>query len=163
MTSDSKLSFYQASNNDIPYLTKQTLSLHEYETQHSDNALATSDNFNQEVTQWLKLELANPASLILIISKEDKPIGFAFIKILPMQNNFTTYEKFGLIQSIFIDAEFRKNAYGREVVNFIESVFKEQQVPYYEVNFEASNKTANDFWKKCGLQASSITARKFLT
>ena len=163
MTQNSDLTFYQASHEDIPYLTEKTLALHEFETQDSHNPLLTSDNFNIEVSDWLKLELSNPSSLLLIISRNESPIGFAFIKILPMQNNFTHYEKFGLIQSIFIDSGFRNKSYGKEVVSFIESIFKEQNIPYYEVNFESSNKIAHEFWSKCGLQPSSITARKFLT
>lgn len=163
MSKNSPLSFEQASAKDLNYLVQKTLELHNFEIQDSNIALSVNNNFKEEIETWLAAELELQGSLIFLFYLEDNCIGFAFIKLLPSPNRFTDYSSYGLIQSIWIDEPHRNEKLGRQVVDFIESIFKEQQTPYYEVSYEKSNKTAESFWQKCGLAPASVTARKFLT
>lgn len=162
MSSAPSLEFEQATQKDLPFLTKKTIELHQFETEHSTASLKTSENFESEINGWISEELKSPNSLIFILKVDSKKIGFAFIKILLMPNKFTNHNSYGLIQSIWIDKDYRKENLGFQAVALIESIFKEQGIAYYEVNFESTNKVAANFWSKCGLVSSSVTARKFL-
>lgn len=157
------LNFVQAEINDLNFITQKTLALHAFESQDKNLDLPVNENFEPEVKNWLSLELSNPSSLIFTIQYQGKNIGFAFLKILPSPNDFTEYSSFGLIQSLWIDEDYRKNSLGKKVVAFIESILKEQKISYYEVNYSAKNKVAENFWGNCGLAPTSVTARKFLS
>ncbi len=154
--------FSEAHLEDLDYIVDKTIELHEFETKNSHKPIETNENFRTEILQWIKAEILNPDSLAFIIKLEENKIGFALIKLLATPNNFTTDSAYGLIQSIWIDEAHRKHNVGCQVVTFIESIFKEQGINYYEVSFEATNKVAQKFWEKCGLIAYAITARKFL-
>ena len=154
--------FSEAQLEDLDYIVDKTIELHEFETQSSQSSLTINQNFRTEITQWIKTEILNGDSLVFTIKMKEEKIGFALIKLLPTPNNFTNDSAYGLIQSIWIDEAHRKHNIGCRVVAFIESIFKEQGISYYEVSFEATNKVAQGFWEKCGLVAYSITARKFL-
>ncbi|WP_196137296.1 GNAT family N-acetyltransferase [Aliikangiella sp. G2MR2-5] len=156
------ISFEQANAKDLPFLTASSLALQEFESKDEDLPLSLNKNFEKEIYAWLSEEINNPSSLLFLINSENRDIGFAFIKILSSPNSFTEYKSFGLIQSIWIEPEYRKKNIGKQVVALAEEIFKEQNIPYYEVNFTATNKTAEDFWKQCGLRVTSKTARKFL-
>lgn len=163
MSTPPSLEFEQATINDLSFLTRKTIELHNFETEFSKTSLQTNGNFESEINHWIKEEIDSPNSLIFILKLNSINIGFAFIKILLMPNNFTNHSSYGLIQSIWIDEKHRKENLGFQAVALIESIFKEQGIAYYEVNYESSNTVAEKFWKKCGLIPSSITARKFLT
>ncbi|WP_185964404.1 GNAT family N-acetyltransferase [Aliikangiella marina] len=157
-----ELAFSQATREDLDYLTQKTIQLHQFESANGKAELQVNDKFEDNIRHWLSLELANDSSLIFTVSDNQQRIGFAFLKILPNPNNFTEYRSFGLIQTIWVDDEFRQKKAGASIVSFIESIFKEQQVSYYEVNYSAQNELAGKFWESCGLVPTSITARKFL-
>lgn len=160
--SPSSLSFIQAGTTDLDYITEKTLALHHFETDGGENILSVTDNFEKNIKQWLSLELEQTSSLIFIITLEQKPIGFAFLKVIPSNNNFTQYQSHGLIQSVWIDEQYQKNNYGTQTVSLIESIFNEQNIPYYEVNYARANTSAKAFWEACGMIETSATARKFL-
>jgi len=157
-----------ASAKDINFLTEKTLLLHGFESRDDEVGLTTGDDFEEQVRSWLSLELEAPSSLLFMVETDAVktktiPIGFAFIKILDSQNNFTTHKSFGLLQSLWIEPEFQNRSYGRQTVDFIEAIFKEQNIPYYEVNYSATNIKAENFWNNCGLTPCAVTARKFLS
>jgi predicted acetyltransferase len=156
------ISFEQALESDINYITDKTLQLHLFETQQQDNNLKVNERFETCISAWLSAELSQANSLLFIIFVDKNKIGFAFIKILPSQNDFTDHSIYGLIQSIWVEPEYRNNSYGEQVIKLIESIFEQQQVGYYEVSYTMGNQTARNFWSKCGLVETSITARKFL-
>jgi len=155
--------FVQADQSHLDYLTQATIQLHLFESENDSAKLQVNDDFSEKVREWIKLEIDNPASLIFIIHDASTTLGFAFLKILPSQNEFTQYQSFGLIQSIWIEPEFRKQDLGRKTVDLIESIFIEQAIPYYEVNYSTMNQSAKTFWEKCGMTSVAVTARKFLS
>jgi ribosomal protein S18 acetylase RimI-like enzyme len=156
------LEFKQADTTDLDFLTKKTLALHHFEMEGGKNNLEIKGDVDRQIKQWLTLELEIPSSLIFVLTIESKPIGFAFLKVQPSNNNFTEYDSYGLIQSIWIDEEYQKQSFGKQTVKLIESIFREQDIPYYEVNYSNSNHAAKSFWESCGLEEASTTARKFL-
>jgi len=163
MSTSPTIEFEQSTEKDLKFLTEKTIALHYFETEKSRAVVDISPSFENEISNWIKEELKSPSSLIFNLVLNGKKIGFAFIKILGIPNKFTNHNSFGLIQSIWIDEDCRDKHLGKQAVRLIESVFKEQGLAYYEVNYEASNKVAEAFWKKCGLTPSSVTARKFLS
>ena len=156
------LTFEQATVGEIDFIVAKTIALHQFETANNPENLEISDLFEEKIHHWISIELTNSASLIFIIKVNNEPIGFAFLKVQLNQTGFTNYPAHGLIQSIWIDPEYRLNKIGRKIILFIESIFKEQNIPYYEVSFSATNQTAEKFWLNCGLKISSKSARKFL-
>jgi len=157
------LNLSQSTSEDIDFLQEKMMLLHHFETQDGDNNLQVNLDFADKIRSWLALEVENPASLLFNIYANQQRIGFAFLKILDNQNDFTIYQSYGLLQSIWIDEAYQNKSYGRQTVEFIETIFKEQKIPYYEVNYAASNLVAEKFWQSCGMVASAVTARKFLT
>ena len=158
----SEVSFTQATIDDLDYVTRTTLLLHEFETHKQPAKLQTNQQFELQIKEWMKLELLNPSSLIFLLHMSNKIVGFAFLKISDIPNEFTEYARYGVLQSIWIDEAYRKLALGKQTVSFVESIFREQGIQYYEVNYTSSNQVAGDFWRTCGLTETSITARKFL-
>jgi len=110
----------------------------------------------------MKLELLNSGSLIFLLLLNDQIVGFAFLKISDIPNEFTEHSRYGILQSIWIDKPYRKLALGKQTVSFVESIFREEGISYYEVNYTSTNRIACEFWSSCGLKETSITARKFL-
>ncbi len=156
------LDFVIATSVDLKYLTKKTRNLHEFETIKDKTYLEVTEQFEDEISQWLKSELEQPNSVIFLIKIKQKTIGFAHIKILANPNRFTIYHKYGYIQSLWIDEEYRKNKYASLVINFIEDIFREEQVEYYELSHASNNSVANRFWEKMNVDRFSIHRRKFL-
>ena len=157
-----EISFTQATVNDLDYITQKTLLLHEYETHAQAAKLQTKKNLTSKIKEWMELELSSPASLIFLLQVDENKVGFAFLKISDIPNDFTEYARYGILQSIWIDDDYRKLALGKQTVSFVESIFREEGIRYYEVSYTSTNQTARDFWRSCGLKETSITARKFL-
>ena len=157
-----EVSFTQATIDDLNYVTEKTLLLHEFETHNQPAKLQTNQQFESQIKEWMKLELLNPSSLIFLLHLNDKIVGFAFLKISDIPNEFTEHVRYGVLQSIWVDEAYRKLALGRQTVSFVESIFREQGIQYYEVNYTSTNQVACEFWDSCGLKETSVTARKFL-
>lgn len=158
----SQLSFQLAEPENLEYLVEKTLALHHFETQDVKTNQLLSDDFEQQIKDWLKSELELNNTLIFLVYEQEQTIGFAHIKVLPSPNKFTRFDTYGYIQSLWLEPEFRGKSLGKQIVSFIESVFKEQQAGYYEVNTSASNQLAQDFWKGVEMEAHSVSFRKFL-
>jgi len=157
-----EVSFTQATIKDLDYVTQKTLLLHEFETHEQPAKLQTNEQFESHVKEWMKLELLNPGSLIFLLHLNAQVVGFAFLKISDIPNEFTEHARYGILQSIWIDESYRKFSLGKETVSFVESVFREEGIQYYEVNYTSTNRVACEFWTSCGLKETSVTARKFL-
>ncbi len=161
-TSEAQISFEMADYAHLDYIAEKTIALHHFETASSDNQKILSSDFEQHIKDWLSAELGLKNTLIFRVFLNQNLIGFAHIKVLPSPNKFTKFDTYGYIQSLWLEPEFRGKSLGEQIVVFIESVFKEQQVGYYEVNTSASNQLAQDFWKTIGMETYSINFRKML-
>lgn len=161
-TPSSQLSFQLAEPENLEYLVAKTLALHHFETQDAKTNQYLSDDFEQQIKDWLKSELELNNTLVFLIFQQEQTIGFAHIKVLPSPNKFTQFNTYGYIQSLWLEPECRGKSLGKPIVSFIESVFKEQQVGYYEVNTSANNQLAQGFWKSIGMEAHSMSYRKML-
>lgn len=154
--------FSQATIGDLSYISEKMLALHHFESADQPAALEVNANFKSQLTDWITIELNTPSSLIFLIWYEEHCIGFAFMKIMNNPNAFTLYKNYGCLQSLWIDQEYREHNFGKQTVCFVESIFREQNISYYDVNYTSSNETARRFWQSCGLEETAITARKFL-
>ncbi len=154
--------FQIASESDLPYLLSKTLELHQFETQHAHQHLSLSSHFESEIEHWLKSEFELENVILFLIQFNSKNIGYAHIKILSAPNNFTQDKLYGFIQAIWIDEAHRRHNVAKTTLSFIESIFKEQHLTYYELSYSASNSLAEKFWKAQGLEPISIQCRKRL-
>ena len=144
-------------------LTEKTVELQRFESKHQAFQETLSGQFNQLIKSWLLQELDSGSALLFLIKIKDTTIGFAHIRINQVPNEFTKDTVMGEIQSLFIDPENRVKGIGKVAVQFIEQLFNEFNVNYYEVHYVNSNQMAAKFWESCGLSVHSISARKRLT
>ncbi|PWK49179.1 GNAT family N-acetyltransferase [Pleionea mediterranea] len=159
---DAQLEFRQATINDLDYLTDRTYQLHQFETKDSLTTPTVKQDFKRHLKDWLSLELNLPESILFLSYLDSTAVGFAHIKVVPVNNNFTDITHYGLVQSLWLEETCRKKSFGKQTVQFIEQLFKEQRLPYYDVEYAANNKVAEKFWDSVGLIPTSVTCRKQL-
>ena len=149
----------QAKIDDLPLLVEWTLKLHKHE---DDGTLQTHPEFHTKITHWITLEIENPASLYLIAESNGNAIGFLGASQVLNDNGFLLEPTKGIIQLLWIEAEWRKSGVADGLVSEVESCFRNIGVRYVECTFTSSNQLAKNFWSKKAYQNFSISARKFL-
>jgi len=152
-------SIAEACPEDLETIYHLTLKLHDHE---DDGSVKTHEHFEINLKKWLKHELNNPRTLILIAKYKNKTIGFISATSLLNDNGFLASPIKGIIQLLWIEPEFRKHSIAKQLVNNVERCFKEVGIEYVECSYTNFNEQAKHFWSKLGYLENSISARKFL-
>ncbi|NVJ60364.1 MAG: GNAT family N-acetyltransferase [Gammaproteobacteria bacterium] len=156
------VNFSQATISDIEYLTNKTVELQTYESKGQSFQETLSQQFHDLIKHWLTQELSSSNALLFLIHSKKELLGFAHIRISSVPNEFTDDKIMGEVQSLFIEKKSRSKGVGKTAVEFIEKLFAEFNVDFYEVHYVSSNQSAEHFWRDCGLTVHSVSARKRL-
>lgn len=155
----------QATEDDLAQLVSFTFSIHQ---QEDDQSIPTHPNFLVNLETWIKKELRNSLSLILIAEtsiKKDKrqAIGFIGASTIINDNGFLENPTKGLVSFLWVEQEYRKQQVAQRLLKTIESCFLENSVSLVECSFTVKNNLAKEFWSKAGYDIHSVIARKFIT
>ena len=77
-------------------------------------------------------------------------------------NDFVDINAYGLIQMIWVEPQYRRTKLARALVEHMEEIFKNLNIPYCEISYSVVNNEAKGFWKKMDYSEFSTSCRKFL-
>lgn len=144
---------------DIPQLVNLGKQLFDLHLEFDSAYYQIEDNFSEHFDEWIKNQIANPSSLLLIAENEtDQSIaGFisGFMKSLyPWFKTKTV----GHISYLIIDPKFRKLGVGKMLMTAAENWFKQKNITYIEVYVEEKNSIGQYVWFSYGF----VSFKKFL-
>ncbi len=146
---------------DLDWVLSGLIDIHETE-QDPLNALNIANDFQEQLTEWLKNLTSHPATLLIIAEQNNQSCGFILGMIELQANSFTTYTHHGLIQAIWIKDRYRRKGIASMLVKEMLNSFNEHQIPYCDIAYTPTNKTSIQFWEKMEFIPAQITARRFL-
>ncbi len=169
-----------ASLDDLDAITRFTAQLHE----HEDNGeLATHQKFFPRLKKWLRSELNDSKSLILIAETNlqtksqtgshtepqtgprhipKQTIGFISATSIINDNGFLQAPSKGVIQLLWVELNYRQQGVADSLVLSIENCFKNIGIKYVECTYTSNNSLAESYWQRNDYKKNSITARKFI-
>ncbi|PCI73332.1 MAG: hypothetical protein COB38_01145 [Gammaproteobacteria bacterium] len=152
-----------ATADDLTQIVSYTHAIHQ---QEDDQSIPTHTNFLSNLEKWIKEELKNPLSLILIaeiVNKQgNKAIGFIGSTTLINDNGFLDNPTKGVINFLWVEKEHRRKNIATQLVSMIEDCFKKNAINVIECSFTKKNQLAETFWASEGYQIQSVIARKIL-
>ncbi len=156
-----KIHFREYKSDDKQFISEGLIAIEVLE-RDKQTSLTLSDNFQQQISQWVEIVNSIPSNLIIIAEIDAKPCGFVIGIVEPQQNQFTAYKIHGLIQALWVTPENRQQGIGEMLVKEVLSAFAEFNVPYCDIAYHPNNKPAQKFWEKIGFIQAQATSRKFL-
>lgn len=155
------ITFTEYSDKFKHFVVQGLLDIHRIE-KDTRTDLKVSDDFDFQIEQWLQNVIQQPASLIILASKNSQPVGFIMGMVEPQNNSFSQYNLHGLIQAIFVPKANRRQHIGQQLVDEMLSSFNEHCIAYCDLSYHPQNAVAMKFWERQGFIPAQIISRKFL-
>ena len=159
------IQFRTATQQDVNLLARWTLALHQHEkstTYHPEIELEVSGDFNQQVNTWLAGLIDHERTLMMLAEIAQQPVGMIFGYIASQPNQFTPYPCHGVIQTVWVEPDYRRQGIADKLVRGMETCMHDNNVPYIEIQFLPGNQHAEAFWQRQGYLPAHITSRKFI-
>ena len=101
--------------------------------------------------QHLKDILSSDDTIVLVVSNEDKMVGFSIAQIMKSAPVWQR-KYFGLIDSVMVASNYRRQDIGTKMLNLILEWFASRGIDMVELSVAAGNQIGRSFWKKHGFR-----------
>jgi len=140
---------------DVVELSHKSAMYHKKLTPYYD----TSKDVKEVLTKSLKKNIYSSNSCIFIAEENSKIIGYLLVFKINRAEMFKV-KKVGLIADVFIEERYRRMGVGKKLIKECFRWLKDGGINFVEINVEASNKQAMNFWDKEGFKDVSIERYK---
>jgi GNAT superfamily N-acetyltransferase len=112
------------------------------------------DHPEQMYRGWLTARATDPRAVFLVADREGKPVGFL---IATVEHEIPIYKlrEYGFIHDIWVDAEYRNEGIGRQLVMLAIEKFRDIGVQQVRADTAAANEPARNLLKSCGMRPST--------
>lgn len=109
----------------------------------------------------LHQQLSYPTHLFLIAEKQQETVGFLHaFKAQTPDNPLFIPQKFAYLSALYIQPDFRKQGFGKALVEQALIWQKNNELAYFELNVLNSNPTAQAFYQSVGFTPTYQTLRR---
>jgi len=95
--------------------------------------------------------LSDKDSIVFITLKVDKIVGFSIARIMKSVPIWQR-EYFGLIDTVMVSSDYRRQDVGTKMLNLILEWFASRDIDMVELSVAAGNQVGRSFWKKHGFR-----------
>ena len=114
-----------------------------------------ADGLNEPVDQSLKAALSEPASILIIGSIEDYPLGFLLARTDGLLDQ-AAGEQVGSIRLVFVDREAREVAVAEAMRDLAMDLFRNRGITKFDAHVLPGHRLAKNFFEAGGFSARSI-------
>lgn len=155
--------FRLANEGDLEQLYTWTRALMDHEAIEKSLELPLKPDVDEKLKEWISALIANDSALFIIAEDESgQAYGCVLGLIQLAPNDFIDMTMHGIIQMVWVEPETRRTGLAAQLVEHMESTFKNLQIPYCEISYSITNDEARGFWQSVGYAPISQTCRKFL-
>jgi diamine N-acetyltransferase len=149
-----EISIRKATIKDLEQILALNKALFDYEEEfNSEYNLGWT--YSEKGKEYFKDRIENNSSIVLVGEDENKIIGYilTFIK----NHSIRSINPIAEVENMFIDKDFRKQGLGSKFLKETIKLAKEMGVKRLEVEVEARNLPALEFYKKNGFEDFELT------
>ena len=144
----------RAVDSDIDTVQMFGSKLLDFERENYDSSLDKNWAFSDEAKE--KYLVAIREKYVAIAEADNQPIGFLIGNIIPPRPGDARQIKQAYIQNIYVEEKQRSTGVGRKLIEEFKSYCEKESVNRLNVSVLATNKVANDFYKRVGFNPRSI-------
>ena len=155
--------FRTATEADLDNLLTWTQALMQHEQVSKELELELADDIEEQLRKWLDALLKSESALFILAETEaGVPMGCILGLVEFNMNPFTVHTTHGVIQLVWVEPQHRKDGLASQLLQYMETTFKELNIDYMEISYADGNKEAEAFWNKQGYRSISHKSRKYL-
>ncbi|MBT8448957.1 MAG: GNAT family N-acetyltransferase, partial [Gammaproteobacteria bacterium] len=148
--------FRTATENDLDNLLTWTQALMAHEQVSKELELQLAEDIQEQLRNWLDALLKSESALFILAETEDgTPMGCILGLVEFNANPFTIHTTHGVIQLVWVEPKYRKDGLASQLLQYMETTFKELNIDYMEISYADGNKEAEAFWNRQGYRSVS--------
>ncbi len=146
-----KIQINEAKKKDILSILKLAMEMANFHHKIDKFYKSSCKEYKKDYKKWLLKIFNKRNSKILIAKKGKRIIGYGIASI-KKSKEYSIIDKIGKINQIFIEKKFRRKGIGKEILKRFLEWFNSKNIKYVQLNVDARNKGAINFYKKFGFE-----------
>lgn len=120
---------------------------------HRKSEPAIFKKFSKELGEYVKKFIGTENKLLLVAEEGNEICGYAMVEVVRKPETAYLFERHYLdIQELGVLSAYQKKGYGKELINKVVEIAKEENIHQIELNAWCFNENALEFYRKLGFE-----------